>query len=943
MRKLFSALILLSLVKNAAAQVFGNFSPYVKWKQVNTDTVRVIFQQGQEDRARRVATLVHLLAAQTTNGAAAISLGKQFRKINIVLQNQTTVSNAYVSLGPYRSEFFLTPSPDNFDEGSLPWPELLATHEYRHVMQYNNFNNGLSKFMHTIFGDDGYTVAINASVPNWFFEGDAVYQETALTQQGRGRIPHFTNAYPSLWLAGKHYSWMKLRNGSLKDYVPDHYDLGYLLVNYGRQKYGPDFWTKVTQDATAYKGLFYPFQSAIKRYAGTSYQSFIKNAFDYYKNDRSKPGEQPALKVSNVFPVNKRYVTDYFFPYSAGADSLIYLKESYRHRPAFFLKTGNTVQRIRTRDISSDHQFSYRNGKIVYTAFESNARWGYEDYSDIRVLNVATHQQQKVTQHSKYFTPDISADGSKIVAVQNAADGSSALHILDATDGKVLQSIHSEEINLFTDPKFLDENTVITAVRLRNGQMALATADITSGSTERLTQPSFNVIGYLSVNNGIICYTSTYHGQDDVFALRLSDKKIFRLTNGPLGNYFVNVGYGKLTWSTFTAEGYQLQQADEKDLEWKETGEAGTGIDAGEKLTPSQPGGFGNVLDANNPVRNFTVTKYRKGTNILHLHSWRPYYDDPIIDYSIYGENILNTLQTEFYYQYNRDDKTNAVGFNAVFGQLFPYLNGGVQYIFDEQQIIGQRTRDWAQLDSYLGLSVPLHKVSGTTIKDFNIGSAYVYRNEMNKGFYKDSLGNTSFSYLHHTISFSSFVQQMPQHIYPKMGFSASFNLRHLITNFKGYQFIGDGALFVPGALPTHNLVLRGSFQQIDTFRRVLFGNLFPYSRGYTGRYFTRMWKLSANYDFPLLYPDWGFGNILYIKRIWLNGFYDFTKVYSRDKTQTRDQRSAGGEIFFDTKWWNQYELTFGFRVSQLLDYDQFDGTKGTIYEIVLPVSIIPH
>lgn len=62
----------------------------------------------------------------------------------------------------------------------------------------------------------------------------------------------------------KKYSWMKLRNGSMKDYIPNHYNLGYLLVNYGREKYGDDFWTKVTTDASAYKGLFYPFQTAIK-------------------------------------------------------------------------------------------------------------------------------------------------------------------------------------------------------------------------------------------------------------------------------------------------------------------------------------------------------------------------------------------------------------------------------------------------------------------------------------------------------------------------------------------------------------------------------------------------------------------------------------------------------------------------------------------------------
>jgi hypothetical protein len=96
-------------------------------------------------------------------------------------------------------------------------------------------------------------------------------------------LPHFLEAYPSLWQAGKNYSWMKLRNGSMKDYVPNHYHLGYLLVNYGREKYGADFWTKVTKDASAFKGLFYPFQAAIKNYAGIDYKTFRQQAFDSYK------------------------------------------------------------------------------------------------------------------------------------------------------------------------------------------------------------------------------------------------------------------------------------------------------------------------------------------------------------------------------------------------------------------------------------------------------------------------------------------------------------------------------------------------------------------------------------------------------------------------------------------------------------------------------------
>ena len=236
MLKWINAFASLLIVCNSYAQRFAGTPPAVKWKQINTDSARIIFPAGLDSQAQRVASLVHYQAGQNP-----VALGNQIKKINIVLQNQTTIANGYVGLGPYRSEFYMTPALSNFDQGSVAWGDGLAIHEYRHVQQFNNFRNGISKLMGTLFGEEGYALAVNASVPDWFYEGDAVYHETILSRQGRGRLPLFMSAYPSLWKAEKKYSWMKLRNGSLKDYVPDHYNLGYLLVNYGYEKYGLDF------------------------------------------------------------------------------------------------------------------------------------------------------------------------------------------------------------------------------------------------------------------------------------------------------------------------------------------------------------------------------------------------------------------------------------------------------------------------------------------------------------------------------------------------------------------------------------------------------------------------------------------------------------------------------------------------------------------------------
>src|SRR5215472_2749468 len=360
------------------SQQFGGNPPSIKWRQINTDTARVIFPYGMDSTAQRVSNIVHWLAK---NNPAP--LGQQLRKINIVLQTQTTIANGYVALGPFRSEYYLTPALNNFDEGSINWPDALAVPEYRHVEQFNNFRNGISKVVYYLFGEEGLSVANDAAIPNWFDEGDAVYNETITTNQGRGRIPFFLNEYKTLWLYNKHYSWMKLRNNSLKDFVPNHYPLGFLMVNYGRERYGLDFWSKVTRDASAFKGLFYPFQRAVKKYSGVSYKTFRENAFDYYKSAAGVNKINNVYKVNfdsagnngikNITALNTKYVTDYVFPYQLGDDSLLYLRSDFRHRDAFFIKDQNGDHHLRTRDISIDQQFGYANGKIVFAAYEPDA------------------------------------------------------------------------------------------------------------------------------------------------------------------------------------------------------------------------------------------------------------------------------------------------------------------------------------------------------------------------------------------------------------------------------------------------------------------------------------------------------------------------------------------------------------------------------------------
>ena len=101
--------------------------------------------------------------------------------------------------------------------------------------------------------------------------------------------------------------------------------------------------------------------------------------------------------------------------------------------------------------------------------------------------------------------------------------------------------------------------------------------------------------------------------------------------------------------------------------------------------------------------------------------------------------------------------------------------------------------------------------------------------------------------------------------------------------------------------------------------------------------------KAGVNYHFPIAYPDAGFANTFYISRIRGNAFYDYTHAtdfYTDGRNFKATFRSAGAEIYFDSKLFNQGNISFGFRYSYLMDPDIFGGAGRNRFEIIVPVTL---
>jgi hypothetical protein len=733
---------------------------------------------------------------------------------------------------------------------------------------------------------------------------------------------------------------MKLRNSSFKNYVPTHYPLGYMLVAYGREKYGVDFWRKVSQDAARFKPLIYPLQGAVKKYSGIRYKQFVGDAMKFY-NDKWQLAK--GTSVDYITPIHKNNVTDYKYPHLAEDGSVIVLKRSYRQIPAIYkIQPNGKEDKIAIRTITNDDYFSYRNGKIVFASFKPDERWSYREFSDITLLDVAAKTSQKITHKERYFSPDISHDGQKIVTVDMRTNQMSNIVVVDLKGQKLFRSTAMRGL-VYTYPKFSENDLFIySAVRNEDGNMSLVKLELGSGKETRLIPFHNRIIGFPTVQGDTIFFSSSYKGSDEIWAFVESKNQIFRVAVNPTGFYqaVFQQTQNRLVTSNFTTDGYRLAALPASALLWQLVGEKENALP--DLYVPDALQQEDKATLESIPVRSFETRKYHKSFNLLNFHSWRPDYADPNFSFTVFGQNILNTLQTEISYTYNRNESSSKVGVDAIYGGLYVQPTIGVNKTWDRTVVQNRDTTfTYNEFNGHAGLRLPLNLSGGKLYRYLTLNTTYNKQQVNWTGIGKTILRNRNFDYIEGRIAYTQQIQKAFQHIYPRFAQALSLQYRRSINKLTTNQLLLNGGLYFPGVHPNHNIILTAAYQQRDTMNRYLFSNNFPFSRGYTAVDFPRMWKVGANYHFPLLYPDLGFANIVYFKRIRANGFYDYTQTKSLRTGTKYNFRTLGAEIFFDTRWWNQQDVSVGIRYSHLLDKEYRGATNPNQWEIILPVGFL--
>lgn len=422
-------------------------NPHLRWQQINTDHFKIVFPKGFEGQAQRMAnTFEHIRTPE------AKSLGVEPRKISVILQNQSSVSNGFVSITPRRSEFFAMPSQNYNFLGNLDWLDLLATHEYRHIVQFQHANRGFNKALFYLFGANTLAALSYIAVPQWFWEGDAVATETAFTSSGRGRIPNFDLLFRTNLQEGRTFNYNKQYLRSYKHNIPDHYVLGYQMVSYLRKKSGnADVWENITRRAWSVPFAPFTFSNSIKKESGLYvkelYAEMAATLRQEWKEELKKIEVTPFEIIHNRS--NKAY-TDYKYPFELAKDSILALKSGIGDIEELVLLSGGKEKRLTTPGvINATGMLSVAGNRVVWNEFRYDPRWRMKTYSVIVGYDLKEKKRKFISRNSRYASAALSPDGTKVATIETSTDYLTRLVVLDYETGEVIKFLKTLTMILF--------------------------------------------------------------------------------------------------------------------------------------------------------------------------------------------------------------------------------------------------------------------------------------------------------------------------------------------------------------------------------------------------------------------------------------------------------------------------------------------------------------
>ena len=900
--------------ERAEAQYYswGVDSPRHTWRQLKRENYRVVYPDTAKHIAARM--MYYLDSVQED-----ISYGYRHPQMSIpfVVRPSNFNSNGLVMWMPRRVEFLSTPSINSY---ATPWIKQLVAHEYRHAVQYNNLNRGVVKGLSYLLGQQSSTIGL-LFMPLWAIEGDAVMTETQMTTFGRGMQPSFTltyRAYESVVEAFPNID--KWFCGSYKDYIPDHYQLGYLMSRHTYNRFG-----RVIGDAMAELSTRRPYMIVstswmLNRLFAMSESKLFYDTFHTLDNHwATLPKEQTTTHIP--IPEPKSH-TIYSHPQVTYSGDIIMLKEDL-DRPTAFVRLDSigVESHIAYTGYVSTRPALSEMGRLWWTEYRRSPLFEQDVRSVLCYMDLGEGKTHYIsdTRNILYPTP---TDGHAMAWVEYTADGRYTIvaKSVEGIEPRTAMPYGSEIHGMAWDNLTKSLYVIIT------DDDGMYISRVTKGGTEQVTYPTYSTLSDLRASNGKLYFGSISSGLDELHYYDLKEGKEYRISQSRYGS-FNPMPYDdrRVVATSYDRRGYLPVM---QDIE-SHRHEVFYRPHPPKNLLPEgKSWDVVNVdtlrfdsIKADSLLKQTPPKRFSKFGHMFNIHSWAPLSYDPYalveeqsiafnLGGTIMSQNILSSTEGFLSYGWNHEEGSVFKGLIRYYGlglnlwvkgmyggrqhlhKVYIYDPINKEYIFPDEPKLGR----YYSLSA--GATMPLLLQRGYHTRQLAFTGSWNFSNGMTANVDKIRYEGGKISNIHklgysegvHQLSvgvtFQDYVRQAHRDFAPPFGVVAQGSYTINPTNDDmGHLMVLYGKLYTPGLGMHHSLTLEASYQntlggfhskQVLSTLSFMSTRLLP--RGFSSyeisnNHYT---ATALNYQVPVWYPERGLRGIVYFKRLRLNAGVDY-------------------------------------------------------------------
>ena len=897
-------LLLLAMlcIEFSAAQYYswGPSPASVKWRKLKTPDVKLIYPADYETNARRALWYMDTVRTHIDFGYRHGTM-----RTPSVIHTRNMIGNGMVMWAPRRIELIAAPEVPY----SEPWLKQLVFHEYRHNVQFNNLRRGTNRVLTWFLGEQIAFLGVG-QFSIYITEGDAVMAETELSAFGRGLQPSWTMHYRAMRDVGsRNYSADYWFSGSYRDFVPDHYRVGYQMVRWSYDHFGKFIWDDIARYVSRNPQTIMPTVVGLRKLYGlTPLELFRRTFADLNAHwDSLSPVEDSSTRIATP----ETSYTTYRWPLWFDDGTLVAFKEDF-DRPSRIVKvdvaTGREKTLAYTGPVSSRPVL--RDGKLLWTEYRQSLLWDEKTNSRLRTYDLRTGRRATSRGIGQVFYPVHTKNGTARVDYDHS--GRFSIRIEENYNPRRIDFPHDIEIAGLT---WDDTTDALYFIGLDDAGMFLGKIgdDESVSGWHRLTPSRHITISDLRAVGGRLYFGSIVSGKDEAHAYDLASGTEYRLSESAYGSFQPSLSPDgtRIALTTYDRRGYHIavQDASIATPQRQRTLPVDLVNPAWKRWDmPKMDSLVFSEGAAEQSQKRLKPRWYNRFSGIFRPHSWLPmnFYPPAAIQETdltmtlgatVLSQSLLSDAASWLSYGWSPSGDSMVRG-GLSYNGLGPVINVDFTWGGARQALYGPQNMMLAYypavpagidlaLKPYFSistsLSLPMVVSSGYWYGALTPSVEYFYSNglilrpdettrtaSLVRGVERLSFG----------AAYSGQARMARKEFLPRWGVAvrAGYAMNPTNNDFRSYwsAFVRT---YLPGIVRPHSTTLRFAWQQTVGSGDLMFHSKEVFPRGAVYNFATRRWVAgSLDYQLPVWYPEGGIPSIIYFKRVRINLFADYAR-----------------------------------------------------------------